>query len=66
MRECGGVKYVADTELGGDKGSDAVKFEKIGDYQYLVYVSMYKHRASPKGQGTNQTKSPQEPAFTES
>lgn len=32
---------MADTVQGGDRGADAVKFESIGDYQYLVYVSMF-------------------------
>ena len=49
MRECGGAKYMTDTELGGDKGSDTIILEKIGDYNYLLYVSLFKHRASPKG-----------------
>lgn len=48
MRGCGGVRYMEDTIQGGDKGADVVKFEQIGDYQYLVYVSMFKHRTSPK------------------
>lgn len=48
MRSCGGVRYMSDTIQGGDHGADSIKFEKVGDYQYLVYVSFFKHRASPK------------------
>lgn len=53
MRACGGVRYMSDTIQGGNRGADAVKFEKVGDYQYLVYVSLFKHRSSPKA--SNQT-----------
>jgi len=54
MRECGGVRLLSDTVGGGDKGADAVKFDYIGDYQYLVYVSLYKHASSPKQGYTQQ------------
>lgn len=62
MRGCGGVRYMSDTIQGGDHGADAVKFESVGDYQYLVYVSLFKHRSSPKGGNSTQ----QEPALAES
>lgn len=37
---------MADTVSGGDRGSDVIKFDYIGDYQYIVYVSLYKHKAT--------------------
>lgn len=49
MRACAGVRYMTDTYQGGDRGADAVRFDKIGNYQYLVYISQFKHRTSPKG-----------------
>lgn len=48
MHQCGGVRYMADTSLGGDKGADVIKFDYIGDFQYIVYVSLFKHKSSPK------------------
>lgn len=40
---------MSDTIQGGERGADTVRFDKLGDYQYLVYVSMFKHRkSSPK------------------
>jgi hypothetical protein len=54
MRACGGVRYMSDTIQGGDHGADAIKFERVGDYQYLVYVSIFKHRASPKAANTTE------------
>jgi hypothetical protein len=49
MKSCGGVRYMSDTVSGGDRGSDVIKFDYIGDYQYIVYVSLYKHKVtSPK------------------
>jgi hypothetical protein len=33
---------MTDTTLGGDRGADVIKFDYIGDFQYLVYVSLYK------------------------
>jgi hypothetical protein len=33
-----------DTVYGGERGADTVKFESIGDYQYLVSVTMFKQR----------------------
>ena len=32
-----------DTVTGGDKGADVIKFEWMGDFQYIVYVSLFKH-----------------------
>jgi hypothetical protein len=43
---------MADTTVGGDRGADVIKFDTIGDYQYIVYVSLYKHRGSPKASTT--------------
>ena len=54
MHRCGGVKYMTDTVQGGDRGADVIKFDYVGDFQYIVYVSLFKnHRSSPKA--TNQT-----------
>jgi hypothetical protein len=47
-RNCGGVRQIIDVTNGAEKGADVVKFEKVGNFQYLVYVSLFKHRASPK------------------
>jgi hypothetical protein len=55
MHQCGGVKYMSDTTAGGDRGADVIKFDYTGDYQYIVYVSQFKHRSSPKA--TNNTQS---------
>jgi hypothetical protein len=45
---------MADTVQGGDKGGDVIKLEYIGDYQYIVYVSLFKHRnTSPKVQNSS-------------
>ena len=56
MKHCGGVKYMADTVQGGDRGSDVIKFDYIGDYQYIVYVSLYHHKTtSPKATTTQPT-----------
>lgn len=41
MHYCGGVKYMADTFEGGDRGADVLKFEWIGDFEYIVYVSLF-------------------------
>jgi hypothetical protein len=41
MHYCGGVKYMADTVEGGDRGADVIKFEWIGDFEYIVYVSLF-------------------------
>jgi len=46
---------MSDTVQGGEHGADAVKFEQVGDYQYLIYVSLFKHRASPKAVNTTST-----------
>ena len=48
MRSCGGVSYMTDQTSGGERGADVIKFDQVGDYQYLVYVSMFKHQLSPK------------------
>lgn len=49
MHQCGGVKYMTDTTLGGDRGADVIKFDYVGDFQYLVYISLFKHKStSPK------------------
>lgn len=44
LHQCGGVKYMTDTTTGGDRGADVIKFDYMGDYQYLVYVSLYKQK----------------------
>ena len=44
---------MADTLTGGDRGADVIKFDYIGDFQYIVYVSLFHHRTSPKAT-TNQ------------
>ncbi len=41
MHYCGGVRYIADTSEGGDKGADVIKFDWIGDFEYIVYVSLF-------------------------
>lgn len=41
---CGGVRYMSDAIEGGDHGADVIKFDYVGDYQYLVYVSLYRSR----------------------
>jgi hypothetical protein len=32
MKSCGGVRYMADTVAGGDRGADVIKFDYIGDF----------------------------------
>jgi hypothetical protein len=32
MKSCGGVRYMADTIQGGDRGADVIKFDYIGDF----------------------------------
>jgi len=41
MRQCGGVRLLSDNVGGGDKGSDVIQFDYIGDFQYIVYVSRF-------------------------
>lgn len=41
---------MSDTIAGGDRGVDVIKFDYIGDFQYIVYVSLYHHKESPKAQ----------------
>lgn len=42
---------MTDDTNGGDIGADVIKFDYIGDFQYIVYVSLYKQRgSSPKAQ----------------
>lgn len=49
MQNCGGVHYVEDTVIGGNRGADVIKFDWIGDFEYIVYVSEYVHKnSSPK------------------
>ena len=53
MKSCGGVKYMQDSVEGGHKGADVIKFEKIGDFQYLVYISLFSHKSSPNANVTS-------------
>lgn len=32
MHQCGGVRYMSDAVLGGDKGADSVKFDYVGNF----------------------------------
>ena len=41
MHSCGGVRYITDTIEGGERGADVIKFDWIGDFQYIVYVSLF-------------------------
>lgn len=44
MRQCNGVKLVTDKFYSSDtiKTIQAVKFDQIGDFQYMVYASRSK------------------------
>ena len=45
---------MVDTQTGGDRGADVIKFDYIGDFQYIVYVSLFKHKnASPRADKDN-------------
>lgn len=55
MHHCGGVHYMTDSLEGGDRGADVIKFDYVGNYQYLVYVSHFRGRLNnttpvPKGE----------------
>lgn len=35
---------MTDATDSGDHGADVIKFDYVGDFQYLVYVSLYRSR----------------------
>jgi len=45
---------MTDTISGGDRGADVIKFNYIGDYQYIVYVSLFHHRKESPNAAINQ------------
>jgi hypothetical protein len=48
MKHCGGVELLTDSQNSGEKGADVIKFNYIGDFQYIVYVSVYQGPKGPK------------------
>lgn len=48
MKICGGVHSMNDEVQGGNKGADVIKFDWVGDFHYMVYVSVFKHKEGPR------------------